>query len=86
MYVDESGDIGLTQSPTRYFVLCGLVIHELRWREYFDELLTFRRFLRQQYGLKLREELHAAWSLEPHFKTPSTRNHTSARGQAGGND
>ena len=29
MYVDESGDVGLVGSPTRYFVLVGLVVHEL---------------------------------------------------------
>ncbi len=43
MYVDESGDIGLTGSPTRYFVLTGLVLHELRWRQTLDELIAFRR-------------------------------------------
>jgi len=32
MYVDESGDTGLTNSPVDYFVLSGLIIHELRWR------------------------------------------------------
>jgi len=43
MYVDESGDIGLTGSPTRYFVLTGLVLHELRWRQTLDGLIAFRR-------------------------------------------
>ena len=42
MYADESGDTGLIASPTRYFILCGLVIHELRWRHVMDELLDFR--------------------------------------------
>lgn len=60
MYTDESGDIGLTNSPTRYFVLCGLVIHELRWRAYLDELVAFRRELKARFDLKLREELHAS--------------------------
>jgi hypothetical protein len=60
MYVDESGDIGLNNSPTRYFVLCGLVVHELRWAQYLDELVSFRRSLKTTFGLKLREELHAS--------------------------
>lgn len=30
MYVDESGDSGLLGSPTRYFVVSGIVLHELR--------------------------------------------------------
>jgi len=60
MYVDESGDPGLTNSPTRYFVLTGLVVHELRWQPYLDQLIAFRRRMRADYGLKLREELHAS--------------------------
>ncbi len=60
MYVDESGDIGLQNSPTRYFVLTGLVVHELRWRLYLDQIIDFRRRIRQAFGLKLREEIHAS--------------------------
>lgn len=60
MYVDESGDIGLVDSPTRYFVLSGIVIHELRWREYLDQLIDFRRRMLNAFGLHLREEIHAA--------------------------
>ncbi len=60
MYVDESGDSGLVNSPTRYFVLTGLVLHELRWRPYLDQLVAFRRRMKETYGLKLREEIHAA--------------------------
>jgi Protein of unknown function (DUF3800) len=60
MYVDESGDIGLVNSPTPYFVLCGLVVHELRWRQYLDELIDFRRQIKANFGLKLREEIHAS--------------------------
>jgi Protein of unknown function (DUF3800) len=33
MYVDESGDPGLNNSPTRYFTLTGMVVHEQRWHE-----------------------------------------------------
>jgi Protein of unknown function (DUF3800) len=60
MYVDESGDIGVINSPTRYFVLSGLVVHELRWQAVLDQLINFRQRMRVLYGLKLREELHAS--------------------------
>jgi len=60
MYADESGDCGLHNSPTRYFVLSGLVVHELRWQVYLEELISFRRRLRKQHGLRLREEFHAS--------------------------
>ena len=60
MYVDESGDSGMVNSPSRYFVLSGLIVHELRWHTYLDTLIQFRRTLKQPYGLRLREEFHAA--------------------------
>jgi hypothetical protein len=63
MYVDESGDTGMTHSPTRYFVLTGMVIHELRWRDCLDNLIRFRRAMKTKFGLKLREEFHAAAML-----------------------
>jgi Protein of unknown function (DUF3800) len=59
MYVDESGDAGMINTPTRYFVLTGLVVHELRWQQYFDQMVAFRQRMRILYGLKLREEIHA---------------------------
>lgn len=59
MYVDESGDCGMQGSPTRYFVLTGLVLHELRWLESLEKLIEFRRRMRDAFGLKLREELHS---------------------------
>ena len=59
MYVDESGDVGLENSPSRYFILTGLVIHELRWRDTLAQLVGFRRRMRDKFGLHLREEIHA---------------------------
>ncbi len=59
MFADESGDTGLEQSPTRYFLLCALVLHELEWKKCLVELVEFRRELRRDYGLKLRHEIHA---------------------------
>ncbi len=60
LYVDESGDTGLEGSPTKYFCLSGLVFHELRWHETLEAVIDFRRYLKKIYGLKLREEIHAA--------------------------
>lgn len=60
MYVDESGDPGLTNSPTNYYILSGLVLHELRWRESLDQLISFRRRMQGAFGLRMREEIHAA--------------------------
>jgi len=60
MYVDESGDTGLTGSPTRYFTLTGVVLHELSWQEYLDRLVAFRQRMRHSFGLLMREEIHSA--------------------------
>jgi len=60
MYVDESGDIGLNNSPTRYFALTGLVIHELVWQNYLDQIIRFRKQMKTTYNLHLRDELHAS--------------------------
>ena len=60
MYVDESGDVGMAGSPTRYFCLSGLVVHELRWRELMERLVDFRRRMKTKYGLGVRDEIHAA--------------------------
>lgn len=58
MYVDESGDSGLENSPTRFFILSAIVIHELRWKQTLTNLVAFRRDIRDKKGLKLREEIH----------------------------
>lgn len=60
LYVDESGDSGLVNSPTRYFTLTGIVVHELRWNECLSQLIEFRKRMRNKFGLLLREEIHSA--------------------------
>jgi hypothetical protein len=60
MYIDESGDCGLLNSPTNHFVLSGLVLHESAWQLCLDRLIAFRHRMKAEHGLKLREEIHAA--------------------------
>lgn len=60
MYVDESGDPGLINSPTPIFALTGLVVHELRWRDALSEVVEFRRKMRDKFALKMREEVHSS--------------------------
>lgn len=63
MYADESGDSGLQGSPTRYFVLTGIVVHESHWHEMLDRLVAFRKRVRHRFGLLLAEEIHAGKML-----------------------
>jgi len=60
MYVDESGDSGLINSPTRFFVLSAIIIHEVNWRSFLDDFIGFRRSLKQTKGIKINEEIHAS--------------------------
>lgn len=60
VYVDESGDTGLINSPSNYFCLSAIVIHESQWQEILNATIAFRRALRATYGFKLREEIHCS--------------------------
>ena len=60
LYVDESGDVGLTKSPTNHFCLSGFAIHEWYRHKTLAKIIDFRKLMKEKYGLKLREELHAA--------------------------
>lgn len=60
MYVDESGDTGLVGSPTDFFILSGIVVHERRWRDFLNTLIAFRKTLRNVHDLPIRTEIHAS--------------------------
>ena len=77
MYVDESGDRGMPSdgSPTRYFCLTGLVVHELRWRETMSELLSFRHWLKRKYKIYLEDELHSSDMIHKPSKTSASLQH-----------
>lgn len=81
MYVDESGDTGLVGSPTDYFALSGIVVHERDWRGFIDSLIAFKKTMRNAYGLPLRAEIHASefiskatYGLERHVRLAILRN------------
>ncbi len=59
-YVDESGDVGTFNSPSQYFVLSALIIHESQWLSFVDDLVEFRRYLKGKYRLMMNEEIHAS--------------------------
>jgi hypothetical protein len=59
IYVDESGDVGLNASPSNYFILSGIVVHELSWHDTLEKIIDFRQQMKSKYKLKLREEIHA---------------------------
>jgi hypothetical protein len=40
--------------------LSGVVLHELRWNQYFESILAFRKELKRQFDVGIRDEFHAA--------------------------
>ena len=60
VYVDESGDTGLVNSPSNYFCLSAIVVHESHWQTTLNSVIGFRKELRASYGFKLREEIHCS--------------------------
>lgn len=60
MYVDESGDVGMGNGGTRYFVLSGIVVHEGHWNSVNREILKLRDNLAKRYGFDAKNEIHAS--------------------------
>lgn len=70
-YFDESGDQGYDRSPSSAFTLAGVIIHENDWMNTLDDLVVFRRYLRDNFGIPPRVELKANWLVHrkgPFFK------------------
>jgi hypothetical protein len=60
-YFDESGDSGpVATSPTRFFVLGCVMMHESVWRVNLDTILAMRRRARLAAGIPVTAELKAA--------------------------
>lgn len=68
MYVDESGVPGTNNSPTKYFILSAIIIHESYWFNLLDDLIQFKRLLKAKYGLLMKEEIHASVFLSGRAK------------------
>ncbi len=76
-YFDESGDSGLVGSPTKFFVLSCVIVHQDQWLPTLDKLIEMRRLIRVRHGISTRPEIKASdirrgrgplaslrWSLE----------------------
>lgn len=61
-YVDESGDSGWNGSQS--FTLGCLLVEAERWPDVFDDVLDFRRSLRDNFGLPVRAEVKANYLLQ----------------------
>lgn len=68
MYVDESGDSGKINSPTKYFILSAVIVHESSWQSLLDDLISLKRAFKNKYGLLIKEEIHASEFLQKRIK------------------
>lgn len=62
-YVDESGNIGPIPAGTNTFTLGCVLVPAARWPDIFDEIVDFRRFLRDQLKVPVRAEIKANYLL-----------------------
>ncbi len=55
LYIDESGDGGLIEGSSDYYVLAGLSFDDWHWKENYWKVFDFKRQITQKYGLKIEE-------------------------------
>ena len=60
IYVDESGDPGKYGYGSPHYILSGLIVSQNFWQEHLSRLKTFRRYVKENYGLNQRTEIHAS--------------------------
>jgi len=62
-YFDESGDPGYQRSPTSAFALAGVLLRDTAWLCTLNSVISFRRYLRDEFGLQMRAELKAGYLI-----------------------
>jgi Protein of unknown function (DUF3800) len=63
-YIDESGSDGLvTAGGSMTFTLGCVMIDAERWPDVFDDMIDYRRYLRDQFKIPVRAELKANYLL-----------------------
>lgn len=60
IYVDESGDPGRYGYGSPHYILSGLIVSQNFWQKHLSRLKTFRRYVKETYGLNQRTEIHAS--------------------------
>jgi hypothetical protein len=58
-YVDESGDDGTKRGSSTSYALGCVMIDGADWARTFDQMIAFRRFVRDRFGIPVRAELKA---------------------------
>jgi len=61
-YVDESGDDGRARGSRTYTLGC-VMVETSEWTATFDQLIAYRRWVRQRFGIPVRAEIKANYLL-----------------------
>lgn len=56
-YFDESGDDGILNSSSEFFILTSVYMHFHSWRNNFERIQVFRRRIKDSYGLPIKMEI-----------------------------
>jgi len=59
-YFDESGDDGIKKYSSETFILTSTYMHASNWNDNFELFKKFRKYLKDTYGLKIKQEFHTA--------------------------
>ncbi len=59
IYVDESGDPGISKYGSKHYILSGLIINSNNWLSYMNKLKKLRSSFKEKFGLRIRTEIHA---------------------------
>jgi hypothetical protein len=60
VYLDESGDPGSVNSPTKHYIIAGFSVHHGDWAAFDERLRRFRTRMFERFGYPAEAELHAA--------------------------
>ncbi len=60
VYLDESGDPGWVNSPTKHYILAGFSVHHGDWSALDFRLRQFRVTMFERFGYPIDAELHAS--------------------------
>ncbi len=55
LFLDESGDNGLAEGSSKFYILAGISFDDYRWKENFWKIIDFRRHITQKYGIMFEE-------------------------------
>ena len=58
VYFDETGDDGANTLSSKQFVLTSVYLNINSWQDTFNDIRTFRKELKEKYGLYITEEIH----------------------------